>query len=70
MFWALNENNFCPRILSFKIDGAIKIFHRDRNNTIYDHYRRFYKEFCTQKMKGNKTKRRQEVSNYRGRKDK
>jgi hypothetical protein len=32
MFWALNENNFNPRILypaklSFKTDGAIKIFH-------------------------------------------
>jgi hypothetical protein len=31
-FWALNENNFSPRIfypakLSFKTDGAIKIFH-------------------------------------------
>jgi hypothetical protein len=32
VFWALNENNFNPRILypaklSFKIDGAVKIFH-------------------------------------------
>jgi hypothetical protein len=32
VFWALNENNFNPRILylvklSFKIDRAIKIFH-------------------------------------------
>jgi hypothetical protein len=32
IFWALNENNFNPRILypaklSLKIDGAIKIFH-------------------------------------------
>jgi hypothetical protein len=32
VFWALNENNFYPRIyypgkLSFKIDEAIKIFH-------------------------------------------
>jgi hypothetical protein len=32
VFWALNENNFKSRILypaklSFKIDGAIKIFH-------------------------------------------
>jgi hypothetical protein len=31
-FWAVNENNFNPRILypaklSFKIDGAIKVFH-------------------------------------------
>jgi hypothetical protein len=32
VFWALNENNFNPRILypaklPFKIDGAIKVFH-------------------------------------------
>jgi hypothetical protein len=32
VFWAWNENNFNPRILypeklSFKIDGAIKVFH-------------------------------------------
>jgi hypothetical protein len=32
VFWALNENNFNPRILypakvSFKIDGATKVFH-------------------------------------------
>jgi hypothetical protein len=32
VFWALNENNFNPRILypaklSFKINGAIKVFH-------------------------------------------
>jgi hypothetical protein len=32
VFWALNENNFNPRILypaklSFKIDGAIKVIH-------------------------------------------
>jgi hypothetical protein len=32
VFWGLNENNFNPRILylaklSFKIDGAIKVFH-------------------------------------------
>jgi hypothetical protein len=31
-FWALNEDNFSPKILypaklSFQIDGAIKIFH-------------------------------------------
>jgi hypothetical protein len=32
VFWALNENNFNPRLLypaklSFKIDEAIKVFH-------------------------------------------
>jgi hypothetical protein len=35
IFWALNENNFNPRILypaklSFKIDGAIKVFHDEQ----------------------------------------
>jgi hypothetical protein len=64
---ALNENNFSPKILypaklSFKIDGAIKIFHNKQklkqHITPKYHYRRFYKEFCTQKMKANKTMRR------------
>jgi hypothetical protein len=41
VFWALNENNFNPRILylaklSFKIDGAIKVFH-DKQKLVYDH---------------------------------
>jgi hypothetical protein len=36
VFWALNENNFNPRILyptklSFKIDGAIKVSKISRN---------------------------------------
>jgi hypothetical protein len=36
VFWALNKNNCNPRIfypakLSFKIDGAIKVFHISRN---------------------------------------
>jgi hypothetical protein len=35
VFWTLNENNFNPRILypsklSFKIDGAIKVFHDEQ----------------------------------------
>jgi hypothetical protein len=34
------------------------------------HYRRFYKEFCTQKMKANKLARGWEASNHRRRKDK
>jgi hypothetical protein len=33
------------------------------------HYRRFHKEFCTQKMKANKSTREWEVSNQRRRKD-
>jgi hypothetical protein len=37
LFWALNENNFNPRILypaklSFKIDRVIKVFHDKQNN--------------------------------------
>jgi hypothetical protein len=79
IFWALNENNFSPRILypaklSFKIDGAIKVFHNKQKlkqfMTTKPPLRRFYKEFCTQKMKANKTTRGQEVSNHRRRKDK
>jgi hypothetical protein len=39
VFWALNENNFNPRILypeklSFKIDGAIKVFHDEQKLNI------------------------------------
>jgi hypothetical protein len=35
VFWVQNENNFNPRIiypakLSFKIDGAIKVFHKEQ----------------------------------------
>jgi hypothetical protein len=33
IFWALNENNFSPRIPSFKIDGAIKVFHDKQMTT-------------------------------------
>jgi hypothetical protein len=34
------------------------------------HYKRFSMEFCTQKMKANKTMRGQAVSSHRRRKDK
>jgi hypothetical protein len=54
VFWALNENNFNPRILY---------------PAKYHSYKRFSKEFCTQKMKANKTMRGQAVPNHR-RKDK
>jgi hypothetical protein len=43
VFQALNENNFNPRILypakqSFKIDGAIKVFHhKQKQKNINDH---------------------------------
>jgi hypothetical protein len=44
VFWALNKNNFNPRILypaklSFKIDGAIKVFH----------YKEILKQYMTTK---------------------
>jgi vacuolar-type H+-ATPase catalytic subunit A/Vma1 len=40
IFWALNENNFNPRIfypakLSLKIDGAIKVFHDKQKRKQY-----------------------------------
>jgi hypothetical protein len=40
VFWKLNENNFKPMILyleklSFKIDGAIKIFHNKQKLNQY-----------------------------------
>jgi hypothetical protein len=78
VFWTLNENNVSPRILypaklSFKIDGAIKIFHNNQKLKQYTwalshHYRRFYKEFCTQKTKANEILRGWEASNHRRRK--
>jgi hypothetical protein len=42
IFQAPNENNFNPRIfypakLSFKIDGAINVFHDKQTKTICDH---------------------------------
>jgi hypothetical protein len=38
--------------------------------TTSHHYKRFFKEFCTQKMKANKTMRGQTIPNHRRRKDK
>jgi hypothetical protein len=40
VFWALNENNFNPRILysaklSFKVDGVIKVFHNKKKQKEY-----------------------------------
>jgi hypothetical protein len=73
-FQTLNENNFNPRILyptklSFKIDRIIKVFHDKQKLKQYmttkHHYKRFSKEFCTQKMKANKTTQGWEVSNHR-----
>jgi hypothetical protein len=78
-YWALNENNFNPRILypaklSFKIDGAIKVFHDKQKLIQYMtksyHYKRFFKGFCTQKVKPNITMKGQAAPNYRKRKRK
>jgi predicted glycoside hydrolase/deacetylase ChbG (UPF0249 family) len=75
---ALNENNFNPRILypaklSFKIDGAIKVFHDKQKlkqyMTIKPLLQKILKEFYRQKMKANKIMRTG-VSNHRRRKDK
>jgi hypothetical protein len=56
-----------------KIDGTIKVFHDKQKlkqcMTTKPNYKRFSKEFCTQKMKTNKTMRGQ-APNHRGRKDK
>jgi hypothetical protein len=76
---ALNENNFNPKILypaklSLKIDGAIKVFHDKqkvkRYMTTKSILKRFFKEFCTQKMKANKTMKGQVPPNHRRRKGK
>jgi hypothetical protein len=44
-----------PTKLSFKIEEAIKVFHDKQELKQYmttkDHYKRFFKESCTQKMK-------------------
>jgi hypothetical protein len=77
---ALNENNFNPRILysaklSLKIDGTIKVFHDKQKLKQYlttkspsHYYKSFSKEFCTQKMKANKTMKGQAILNHRRRK--
>jgi hypothetical protein len=76
VFQTLNKNNFNPRILnpaklSFKIDGAIKIFHDKQKLKQYmttkPPLQKILQGFCTQKMKAKKTTR---VSKHRRRKDK
>jgi hypothetical protein len=79
VFWALNENNMNPKILypaklSFKIDGAIKVFHDKlklkQYMTTNHHYKRFFKRFFTQNVEPNITMKGQDVPNYRKRKRK
>jgi hypothetical protein len=77
--WALNENNFNPRILypaklSFKIDGAIKVFHDKQKLKQYmttkPPLQKILQGILTQKMKANKTVKGQAVPNHRRRKGK
>jgi hypothetical protein len=79
IFRTLNENNFNLRILypakrSFKINGAIKVFHDKQKLKQYvttkPPLKRFFMGFCIQKMKSNLTMRRQEAPNHRKRKSK
>jgi hypothetical protein len=79
IFWALNENNFNLRILypaklSFKIDGAIKVFHDKQKLKQYvstkSPLQKIFKGFCTQTVKPNITMKGQAVVNYRKRKSK
>jgi hypothetical protein len=70
VFRVPNENNLNPRILypeklSFKIDGAIKVFIEMQKIKQYmttkPHYKIFFREFCTQRGKANKTMKGQAV---------
>jgi hypothetical protein len=75
VFWALNENNFNLRILypaklSFKTDGTINVFHDKQKLKQYMTTKSFFKEFCTQKMKANKTMKEPAIPNHRRRKGK
>jgi hypothetical protein len=60
--------------LSFKIDGTIEVFHDNQKLKQYvttnHHYTRFFKGFCTQKVKPNITMKGQAAPNYRKRKSK
>jgi hypothetical protein len=73
----MNENSFNPRILcptklSFKVGGVIKDFHNKQklkqHMTPSHHYKRISKEFCTEKMKANKTMKGQAAGNQGGKK--
>jgi hypothetical protein len=50
----------------------MKVFHEKQKLKQYmtskPHYKRFFKEFCTQKVKANKTMKGQAVPNHRRRK--
>jgi hypothetical protein len=81
VFWALNENNFSPRMLypeklSFKIDGAIKIFYDKQKRKQYMTTKPPLQKILQgilhtdKKMKANKTLRGWEVPNHGKRKDK
>jgi hypothetical protein len=74
-FQALNENNFSPwKLLHSKTIRAVKIFHNKYKlkqcMVTKPPLQKIHKEFCTQKMKANKTMIRWEESNHRRIKDK
>jgi hypothetical protein len=73
VFWALNENNFNPRILypaklSFKINGALKVFHDNQKLKQYVTIKPPQKIF--QGVPHTENERGQAVPNCRRRKDK
>jgi hypothetical protein len=79
VFWALKENNFSPKILypaklSFKIGGAIKIFHDKKKLKQYmttkPPLQKILQGILHTEDEENKTMRGREVSNHRREKDK
>jgi hypothetical protein len=79
IFQALNENNFNLRILypaklSFKIDGAIKVFHDKQKLKQYvttkPPLQKILQGLCTQKVKPSLTMKGQAAPNHRKRKSK
>jgi hypothetical protein len=79
VFWALNENNFNPRILypakiSFKIDGAINVFHDKQKLKQYvttkSPLQKILQGILHTKVKPNITMKGQAAPNYRRRKSK
>jgi hypothetical protein len=74
VFWALNKNNFKPRILypaklSLKIDGAIKVFQDKQKLKQYmtnkPPLQKILQGILHTKMKANKTMRGQAAPNHR-----
>jgi hypothetical protein len=79
VLWTLNENIFNPRILypaklSFKIDGAIKVFHDKQKlkqyKTTKPPLQKILQGLLKQKMKAYKTMKEQAAPNHGRRKGK